>query len=316
VGIVFAIFFAQFLIRSSSNTYVQAFGGLAITLIATAQVVILNIYYTKKAVDLNDIENHRTDTAYFDSLIAKLFVFIFINSYASLFYIAFLKYLLGQRLDDDPSVMVELATQLTTVFATQLFVEKIMAYVQLVVNFQIKKRDEASSYAEAQKKEEDIANKEDREPVKLPEPSALEMENILLDYDTGSDLIQDYSLFVTQYGFVTLFVAACPIAPLLAYAGNIIQLRLNAYKLLYVYLRTVPEGVEDIATWFDALQIVSYIAVLTNSALICFAMTVIPLTLIYRIWLFFFLQYSILLLQYLFGVLVEDVPEDVSIIIV
>jgi len=45
-------------------------------------------------------------------------------------------------------------------------------------------------------------------------------------------------------------------------------------------------------------------------------MTVIPLTLIYRIWLFFFLQYSILLLQYLFGVLVEDVPEDVSIIIV
>lgn len=34
---------------------------------------------------------HRTDTDYDDALIAKLYVFMFVNSYASLFFVAFVK---------------------------------------------------------------------------------------------------------------------------------------------------------------------------------------------------------------------------------
>jgi len=71
-------------------------------------------------------------------------------------------------------------------------------------------------------------------------------------------------------------------------------------------------GAEDILTWMDALQIVSYIAVMTNSALICFSMEVIQLSLIYKLWIFFFLQYSILFAMYIFDRVVDDVPEDVS----
>ena len=63
----------------------------------------------------------------------------------------------------------------------------------------------------------------------------LSKEYSLPTYDIGSEMIQDYSQIVTQYGFVTLFVAACPIAPLLAYGGNFIELRLDAYKFLYVH---------------------------------------------------------------------------------
>jgi anoctamin-10/anoctamin-7 len=71
-------------------------------------------------------------------------------------------------------------------------------------------------------------------------------------------------------------------------------------------------GAEDILTWMDALQIVSYIAVMTNSALICFSMEVIQLSLIYKLWIFFFLQYSILFAMYIFDRVVDDMPEDVS----
>jgi len=71
-------------------------------------------------------------------------------------------------------------------------------------------------------------------------------------------------------------------------------------------------GAEDNLTWMDALQIVSYIAVMTNSALICFSMEVIQLSLIYKLWIFFFLQYSILFAMYIFDRVVDDVPEDVS----
>lgn len=41
-------------------------------------------------------ENHRTDTEYEDNLIAKTFMFQFVNSYASLVYIAFIKEHIGR----------------------------------------------------------------------------------------------------------------------------------------------------------------------------------------------------------------------------
>jgi hypothetical protein len=42
-------------------------------------------------MSLNQWENHRTDTDYENHLILKTFLFQFVNSYASFFYIAFVK---------------------------------------------------------------------------------------------------------------------------------------------------------------------------------------------------------------------------------
>jgi anoctamin-10/anoctamin-7 len=47
--------------------------------------------YQTIAENLNDMENHRTDTQYEDNLITKVFLFQFVNSYASFFYISFIK---------------------------------------------------------------------------------------------------------------------------------------------------------------------------------------------------------------------------------
>ena len=53
----------------------------------------------------------RTDTEYDDALIGKLFAFSFITSYASLFFIAFIKSNLGEACQGP--CMAELAYQLT-----------------------------------------------------------------------------------------------------------------------------------------------------------------------------------------------------------
>ncbi len=45
---------------------------------------------------------------------------------------------------------------------------------------------------------------------------------------------------VIQYGFVTLFVAAFPLAPLLALLNNVFEIRLDAYK--YTTLMRRPLG--------------------------------------------------------------------------
>jgi len=55
------------------------------------QIMILNIVYRGVADFLNDWENHRTDSEYENNLITKVFLFQFVNSYASFFIIAFIK---------------------------------------------------------------------------------------------------------------------------------------------------------------------------------------------------------------------------------
>jgi hypothetical protein len=52
---------------------------------------VMGAYYGDIATRLNDYENHRTNTLYEDQLIVKHFLFQFVNSYISFFYIAFVK---------------------------------------------------------------------------------------------------------------------------------------------------------------------------------------------------------------------------------
>ena len=54
-----------------------------------------------------------------------------------------------------------------------------------------------------------------------------------------------YSL-VLQFGFTTIFVAAFPLAPLLALLNNIIEIRLDAYKFVTQWRRPLASRAKDI----------------------------------------------------------------------
>lgn len=51
---------------------------------------------------------------------------------------------------------------------------------------------------------------------------------------------------VLQFGFTTIFVAAFPLAPLLALLNNIIEIRLDAYKFVTQWRRTLASRAKDI----------------------------------------------------------------------
>lgn len=57
----------------------------------TAFILVFNLVYNWIAVQLTKWENHRTKTDYDDNLIVKLFAFEFVNSYGSLFYLAYFR---------------------------------------------------------------------------------------------------------------------------------------------------------------------------------------------------------------------------------
>lgn len=49
-----------------------------------------------------------------------------------------------------------------------------------------------------------------------------------------------------QYGFTTIFVAAFPLAPLLALFSNLVEIRLDAIKMVQLQRRLVPRKANDI----------------------------------------------------------------------
>ena len=80
--------------------------------------------------------------------------------------------------------------------------------------------------------------------------------------DTG--FLSEYLELVIQYGFVTLFVAVFPLAPLLALLNNWVEIRLDSYKYIVTTRRAVAERAQDIGAWYSILDVVSKLAVVTN----------------------------------------------------
>ncbi|XP_012170521.1 anoctamin-4 isoform X2 [Bombus terrestris] len=89
-------------------------------------------------------------------------------------------------------------------------------------------------------------------------------------------LFDEYLEMILQYGFVTLFVAAFPLAPLFALLNNIAEIRLDAYKMVREARRPLAERVEDIGAWYGILRGVTYVAVVSNAFVIAYTSDFIP----------------------------------------
>jgi hypothetical protein len=139
------------------------------------------------------------------------------------------------------------------------------------------------------------------------ELSEVEEEATLADYDIG----EEYSEVIITYGYVTLFVAAFPLTPLLARMSNVVEQYVDAHKLCRLTKRPVPEGAEDIGTWYTYLNALSKLAVLTNGALFAFTAGFFK-TSETRFQAFTLFVAVIFLVQHLIAYSVEDEPEWVT----
>lgn len=89
IALVVAIVLSIFLYRATLHG--DVWGARFCAFLNAVQIKIMNFIYKYVAKKLTDWENHEVDTSYNSSLASKLFLFQFVNSYNSLFYIAFLK---------------------------------------------------------------------------------------------------------------------------------------------------------------------------------------------------------------------------------
>lgn len=63
------------------------------------------------------------------------------------------------------------------------------------------------------------------------------------------DTLDDYLEMFIQFGYVTLFSSAFPLAAFCALLNNVVEIRSDAFKLCMTYQRPFGKTVENIGTW-------------------------------------------------------------------
>ena len=107
------------------------------------------------------------------------------------------------------------------------------------------------------------------EDYKLVENDGLFQEYLEMSKKTSKSKIFIKLLFfsVLQFGFITIFVAAFPLAPLFALLNNWVEIRLDAQKFVCETRRAVAERAENIGIWFTIMEMIAHIAVISNVSL-------------------------------------------------
>ncbi|KAF1772732.1 Anoctamin [Phytophthora cactorum] len=225
---------------------------LAVTVGNAVQILILNMVYRLVARNLNDLENHRTDAEYENYLAIKVFLFQFCNSFASFFYIAFIKREAEDSCLYGDDCMKELRDQLLVLFLVRIVVGNTteVAIPYLKYRYQL--------YAEAKAQEQD---------KKKAGHNLIEAQAKLAPYESN-EAFEDYNELAIQFGFHNLFVVAFPLTPLLALVNNIVEVHVDASKLCFGCRRPFPQPAKSIGVWFYIFRFMTYITVGTNAALI------------------------------------------------
>ncbi|XP_068611495.1 anoctamin-6 [Brachionichthys hirsutus] len=239
------------------------------SLISFVVIMILNTLYERVAIWITDFELPRTKTDYENSLTLKMFLFQFVNYYSSCFYIAFAKgkavgfpgdpvYLLGKYRNEecDPGgCLIELTTQLSIIMGGKAIwnniQEVLLPWLKNVI----------FRYCKRPNSEKVIPRWE---------------QDYQLQPFSKLGLFYEYLEMVIQFGFVTLFVASFPLAPILALVNNLFEIRVDAWKITTQFRRVVPEKAQDIGAWQPILQGVAILAVATNAMIIAFTSDMIP----------------------------------------
>lgn len=279
IGVVVAVLIYRLVVAAAIYAIVAniqngpSVGDIAVSItgacLQLVAIIVMNRIYEWLAFKLTTWELHRTQTEFEDSFITKMYLFQFVNFYSSLFYIAFFKGNIsgypgnyarigGIRLDECATYgcLLELTIQLAIIFLGKQIlnnvVELSVPYVKRFVNW-FKHKEET---------DDDVYTRWEK------------------DYDliplSNHGLFFEYLELVIQYGFVTLFVAAFPLAPLFALLNNWFEIRIDAHKFVSVLRRPVADRAQDIGAWFGILTIISQLSIVTNAFIIVVTGQFIP----------------------------------------
>uniref|UniRef100_A0A3P8XYI8 Anoctamin n=1 Tax=Esox lucius TaxID=8010 RepID=A0A3P8XYI8_ESOLU len=286
IGVTFAIVFGVILYRISTNAALHLSNNpttrsnVRLTVKTTAAIInlvvilILDEVYGAVARWLTVLEVPKTDKSFEERLIFKTFILKFVNAFTPIIYIAFFRgRLVGRpgsylyvfesyRMEEcaHGGCLMELCIQLSiTMLGKQLIQNNLF-------EIGIPKLKKLIRYIKSKRR----SFQEEEREKKL---QRYETDHFLEPF---AGLTPEYMEMIIQFGFVTLFVASFPLAPLFALLNNIIEIRLDAKKFVAELRRPVAARAKDIGIWYNLLRGVAKVAVIINAFVISFTSDFIP----------------------------------------
>ncbi|XP_030575809.1 anoctamin-2b [Archocentrus centrarchus] len=253
--------------------------NVRVTVTATAVIInlvvilILDEIYGTVALWLTELEIPKTETNFEERLILKAFLLKFMNAYAPIFYVAFFKgrfaghpgsyvYVFNHyRMEEcaPGGCLIELCIQLSIIMLGKQLIQNNIFEIGIP---KLKKLVRTLKDKESAPKE--------REEEK---PHQWNLDYALAPFE---GLTPEYMEMIIQFGFVSLFVASFPLAPLFALLNNIIEIRLDAKKFVTELRRPVAARAKDIGIWYNILSGMGKFSVIINAFVISFTSDFIP----------------------------------------
>ncbi|XP_044042466.1 anoctamin-2b isoform X1 [Siniperca chuatsi] len=254
--------------------------NVRVTVTATAVIInlvvilILDEIYGAVALWLTELEIPKTETNFEERLILKAFLLKFMNAYAPIFYVAFFKgrfagrpgnyvYVFNDyRMEEcaPGGCLIELCIQLSIIMLGKQLIQNNIFEIGIP---KLKKLVRAMKDKGSAEKE-----REEERP-----PQQWNLDYALAPFE---GLTPEYMEMIIQFGFVSLFVASFPLAPLFALLNNIIEIRLDAKKFVTELRRPVAVRAKDIGIWYNILSGMGKFSVIINAFVISFTSDFIP----------------------------------------
>ena len=212
------------------------------------QIKIMNFIYYYIAEYLNNWENHFSLNDKKNSFSLKLILFDFMNSYSSLFYIAFIKPYNEGCINNNCSK--ELETQMYSIFLVYLsvFIGELI-YLYIIYYYQKGK----------------IGTLINEEKVEI---QSLEHQIMISSTD---NLNIEYNDIINQFGFACLFSIAAPLTPLIIFLLSLVCRLTNYYKFVHLKRVEILDESKGISIYNKIIKILLFIGVMVNVAIFLFS---------------------------------------------
>ncbi|XP_057235914.1 anoctamin-9 [Malurus melanocephalus] len=265
------------LLREHANTMAVMTGAV----LHYITIVIMTKVNRHVALFLCDLEKPRTFSQRENSFTVKIFTFQFFTNFSSLIYIAFF---LG-RINGHPGHYVRIAgrwrleechpsgcitdlfIQMAIIMLLKQTISNIMEYLVPWISHHLRKKPKHPKKRSVMLGEEEEAE----DPCKRQWLNNYELNEVNV-----FSLFNEFLEMVIQYSFTTIFVAAFPLAPLLALLNNVIEIHMDAIKMMRLHRRMVPRKANDIGIWLQVLEAIGILAVIGNGLVIAITSDFIP----------------------------------------
>jgi len=326
--------------------------GSGVSVLNAISIIIFNALYKLLAAWLTENENHRTESEFQNNLTVKCFMFQFINSYFTLYLVAFAKPFAeashpagtfsgtaypavdGNMIGNTFGTCSCKTYAPTDCFSTTICNDIACSNVpvgQCACTEHACRADVGMTLLTLFGVQIFIGNVTEVMAPRISamiieylddggedmseQKSTVEKEAAMANYEefVYAGLFDDYNEIALQFGFVTLFASNFPLVGLLAMVNNMIEIRSDAYKFLHSFRRPTPRPCDGIGSWYMVMEVMTFAAVSTNCANI-FIVSELSQSMSWstRIVLLFAAEHLAFMLKLLIALMIPDVKSEVQ----